>query len=300
MMKRVFIYDIIDYLLRDLSWGRIVVLTFILAVLPWLVVFSLPDDQLHIYFLNVGQGDSIFVKTPNNYQILIDGGPSNAVLHELGRIMPFYDRSIDLLILTHPHADHMIGLIEVLKRYQIGQVLVNPVAYDSSEYQTFLDLVEGLKIKKSAFLAGDRVQFKDGLEFISFWPRRQGDIFEVLDVNRASMVFSLAYKNFSALFTGDAELGEENPELASFDWKKVNVLKVPHQGSRGAVAEETLPRLQPDLAVILVGRNRFGHPANETLNLLQKLGVRILRTDQEGTIEVVSDGESWFVEQEGL
>lgn len=295
MSKRSFISDLITYLTRDLSLGRILVLIFILTFLPWLALISLPDNKLHIYFFDVGQGDSIFIKTPQNYQILIDGGPGNKVLYELGKAMPFYDRTIDLVILTHPHADHVIGLIEVLKRYQIEQVLINSITYDSAEYQTFLNLVEELKIKKNPFLAGDQIKLKDSVVLESSWPKRQTDIFETLDVNRASMIFRLSYGNFSALFTGDAELSEENPELISFEWERVNVFKVPHQGSKGAVTREPLLKLKPKLAVILVGPNKFGHPSDEVLELLESAGSEILRTDQDGTVEVVSDGEGKFL-----
>lgn len=295
MSKRFFIFDLITYFTRDVSLGRILALVFILTFLPWLALISLPDNKLHIYYFDVGQGDSIFIKTPQNYQILIDGGPGNKVLYELGKVMPFYDRTLDLLILTHPHADHVIGLIEVLKRYQVEQVLVNSIAYDSAEYQTFLNLTEELKIKKNSFLAGDQIKLKDGVVLESIWPKRQTDIFEILDVNQASMVFRLSYANFSALFTGDAELGEENPELMSYEWADVDVLKVPHQGSKGAVSSESLQKLKPDLAVIAVGPNKFGHPTNEVIELLKSAGSEVLRTDQDGTVEVVSDDRGKFL-----
>lgn len=269
---------------------------FVLILLyPLILLFNRPDNKLHIYFFDVGQGDSIFIKTPQNYQILIDGGPSDKVVWELSKVIPFYDRSLDLVISTHPHADHTDGLIEVLKRYRVQKLLVNEISYDSPDYQEFLSLMERQRIPQEQFLADDVVNLQDGVLMESFWPKPQTDIFEILDVNRASMVFKLSYGDFSALFTGDAELGEENPELASFDWLKVNVLKVPHQGSKGSLTQEVLEKLQPDLVIIPVGPNRFGHPTDEILNLLKDFKIKTFRTDENGTIEVIADGKDWVV-----
>lgn len=264
-------------------------------LLPLALLASRPDNRLHVHFFDVGQGDSIFIRTPQNYQILIDGGPSEKVVWELSKVMPFYDRSLDLVISTHPHADHIDGLIEILKRYRVQKLLINEISYDSPDYQEFLSLIERQKIPQEQFLADAVINLRDGVLMESFWPKAQTDIFEILDVNRASMVFRLSYGNFSTLFTSDAELGEENPKLASFGWQKVSILKIPHQGSKGGLTQEVLEKLQPDLAIITVGPNRFGHPSLETLSLLQENKIKTLRTDENGTIEIVADTKGWFV-----
>ena len=292
------ILDLLKYLFyqfQKVSVAKQLFVLAVIAVIPWFIIFSFPDNVLHVYFFDIGQGDSMFIKTPHNYQILIDGGPSKAVLAELGKVMPFYDRTIDLVLLTHPHMDHVTGLIEVLQRFEVGQVLVNEAVDNSTEYKIFLETIEQRKILRQNFLQDDKIVLGDGVELMSFWPLTQTSIFDVLDVNRVSQVVRLDYGNFSVLFTGDAELGLENPQLAYLDWEQVDVLKVPHHGSKDAIAEKALQKLKPFLAIISVGLNNFGHPSEEVLNLLIKQGIKILRTDEEGMIEVVSDGEGWEV-----
>lgn len=273
------------------------------ALLPWLAIFSLPDKNLHLYFFDVGQGDSIFIRTPKNYKILIDGGPDKRVLTRLDEVLPFYDRNLDLIISTHPHADHVAGLIEVVKRYKVDKVLVNPIPYDSGEYQAFQDAIKKQGIPTQSFLAGDKITLSDGVILTSFWPTAQTSLFEILDPNVASMVIHLDFSNFSALFTADAEFGEI-PELENLDWEQTLVLKVPHQGSRGAVTKSVLEKLKPQLAIISVGPNKFGHPDEEVIELLSNLpveasakvgqAIKILRTDKNGTVEIVSDGKEWY------
>ncbi|MBM4402388.1 MAG: MBL fold metallo-hydrolase [Candidatus Cloacimonetes bacterium] len=299
------LFDLLQYFFLELQRTSFTHRLFVLAIItaiPWFIILSWPDKTLHVYFFDVGQGDSVFIKTPDNYQILVDGGPDESVLAELGKVMPFYDRSIDLVFLTHPHADHVSGLIEVLRRFEVGQILVNDVFYETDEYQTFLSLIDSKKILKQNFLQGDKIKLSDGTILQSFWPKAQTSLWEILDVNKVSQVVRLDYGQFSLLLTGDAGLGSENPELANRDWDRVDVLKVPHQGSKGAVTKEVLERLKPKLAVISVGPNKFGHPSEEVVELLSspsggRIGqaIRVLRTDEEGTVEVVSNGKNWVV-----
>lgn len=290
------LFDLPNYFffqLQKVSLAKRLFVLAIVAVIPWFIIFSWPDNLLHIYFFDVGQGDSVFIKTPENYQILIDGGPDEKVLTELGKVMPFYDHSIDLVFLTHPHADHVTGLIEVLNCFSVGQILVNEVFYETSEYQTFLSLIEDKKIPKQSFLRGDKLIFNDGISLTCFWPTAQISLFEILDVNKVSQVVRLDYGQFSTLLTGDAELSAENPELAGFTWEKVDVLKIPHQGSKDSVGKQVLEELGPQLAVISVGPNKFGHPSSEIVSLLKEHGVGILRTDEYGTVEVATDSKNW-------
>ncbi|OQX51543.1 hypothetical protein B5M47_00330 [candidate division CPR3 bacterium 4484_211] len=281
----------------EITHRRILLALALLALIVWLIVLTWPDHKLHLYFLDVGQGDSIFIRTPGNYKILVDGGPDNSVLEQLSGILPFYDRQIDLMILTHPHADHVTGLSAVLERYRVDKVVYNPVPYSSSEYQRFKDQVEGLEIERSMFTRGQKIELTDGVSLTCFWPLKQETFMELEDVNKASMVIRLDYSDFSSLLTADAEFGEI-PQLDNWLWKPVAVLKVPHQGSRGAVTERALSSLRPKLAVISVGENKFGHPVNTEISKLEAAGAKVLRTDQNGTIEVVSDGERWYYRSE--
>lgn len=274
----------------------------VVAVGIWLVVFTLPDEKLHIWFFDVGEGDAIFIKTPENHQILIDGGPDRNVLSHLTSVMPFWDKSLDAVFVTHPHADHLVGVVEVLKRYRVDRVFVDPPlsGFDSPVYRELMSLVdrrcaENVKPKvpnclaSFYFMRGDVARFGE-VRLQSLWPPREANFYQGLDdVNRASMVFELEYKNFRALFTGDAELSvEENPGLVEGKWSPIEVLKVPHQGSRGSIEKDVLKKLRPRLAVISVGsQNKFRHPSKEVLSLLRKEGVLVKRTDRDGTIEII-------------
>src|SRR3990170_5373914 len=130
----------------------------IAAVLAWTAVFySLPDDRLKFYALDVGQGDAIFIETPRKAQVLIDGGPDMKVLAQLSAVMPFYDRSIDLIIITHPQEDHMFGLAEVLKRYKVGRVLTTGVNYKSKTYEEFKRIIKEKNISVTMARAGQRI-----------------------------------------------------------------------------------------------------------------------------------------------
>ncbi|PJE68757.1 hypothetical protein COU96_03015 [Candidatus Shapirobacteria bacterium CG10_big_fil_rev_8_21_14_0_10_38_14] len=284
----------------------------LLAGLIWATIFQLPDSRLHLIFCDVGQGDAILVTHRSN-QILIDGGPDNRVLSCLANHMPFWDREIELVILTHPEADHLTGLIDVIKRYDITQFVVNSVVNDSAGFWEFRETV--LAEAASVHSPQAKEEIKIGpLGFKVLWPRhRRGDSLvwshfakasrdrqSVLgvasppsDINETSIVLQLAFGKFNALLTGDIGFDtEEKLDLANLPG--IEVLKVPHHGSKYSSGEEFLAKLNPELAVISVGKNRWGHPTEEVLNRLLSVGAKVLRTDQDGEVEIVSDGKNWY------
>jgi competence protein ComEC len=270
------------------------------VILAWVAAFSLPDGRLHAAFLDVGQGDAIFITTPRGQQILVDGGPSpSALLSGLGRRMPFWDRSIDLVILTHPDSDHLTGLVPVLERYQVGQVLQSAGAGESSPaYEQWRALIAQKGIPLQEAVAGMQVETGDGvvLEVLNPPP---GATSEKAGDNDLSVVVRLVAGRASFLLTGDAEARAESWMLASGRPLKSTVLKVSHHGSGGASTTPFLAAVRPQLAVISVGaENRFGHPASEALERLAAIGVQVLRTDEQGTIELLTDGEQLWVETE--
>ncbi len=286
-----------SFIQENLTVQRVLLVFTFIAVLLWLAVLTWPAKELHVYFFDVGQGDSIFLRTPGNYKILVDGGPDQTVLEKLSSVLPYYDRQIDLVILTHPHADHVNGVVELLGNYQVGKVVYNPVPYDSSEYRRFRNKVRELNISTEMLTRGKGIDLADGVRIKCFWPLEQETLGEYEDVNRASVVLRVEYGKFAVLLTGDAEFGEIY-QLESEDWSPVQVLKVPHQGSRGAVTEAVLSKLRPDLAIISVGDNKFGHPSDWEIEKLESAGAKVLRTDRHGTVEVVSDGERWYYRRE--
>jgi len=278
--------------------GTLVIVAAILSI----VLFGRPaaGSNLKVYFLNVGQGDAEYIKTPGGGDILIDGGPDQSVLNELGKVMDFGDREINLMILSHPHADHLTGLLEVMKRYKIDKVWETGVEYPSSTYDSFKNEIKNQNIPDKKVKAGDEENFGEVkisvlYPFTSLENLPAGRQVKKIDnVNNASQVDRLEYKNFSVLFTGDAEK-EVLGQLLDKNIH-VTVLKVDHHGSTTGITEEFLKVVRPAIAVIEVGaKNTYGHPASSTINLLKSYAVRIFRTDQNGTIEINSDGESYWV-----
>ncbi|HLD24501.1 MAG TPA: hypothetical protein VJB96_01155 [Patescibacteria group bacterium] len=279
---------------------------------------SLPDGKLHIIFCDVGQGDAAYVRFPDGRDMLVDGGPNNKVLGCLGKHMPFWDRSLDLVVLSHPQKDHMQGLLAVFERYKIGYFVRSDVANTTDGYQKLMELVKTRRIKEKFVTTGEQISVGETALTI-LWPSEdqiayfkrpplaaQGEALSnsvlgtsasMSDLNDASVVVWLRYGSFDAMFPGDAdtrvESGYRGTELAD---PIVEVLKVPHHGSKTGMTLDYLNWLKPQLAVISVGSNNtYGHPTPEILSMLATIGSQVLRTDQMGDIEIVSDGNGWRV-----
>lgn len=265
----------------------------LMAVLIWLAIFwQSPDDKLKVFFFDIGQGSAVFIEAPNKNQILIDGGPGDQILAKLGQIMPFYDRTIDLLILTHPDADHLNGLIEVLKRYQIKQVLETGISENSAPYQLWQSLIKQKNISVKIAQAGQLVKIADGLRLDILYPLANLENKTISNTNRASIVSRLLYGQISFLFTGDADQAVEQQLLNNNFDLVTTILNVGHHGSRSSTSEAFARKVQPRLAVIQVGRNnRYGHPNQEVLQRLKDM--LILRTDINKDIKLISDGKNF-------
>jgi len=265
------------------------------AILIWIAVASLPDGKLHVVFFDVGEGDAIFIETPGGQQFLIDGGPSpTTLIGALGRTMPFWDRSIDLIILTHADEDHIAGLIPILERYHVGHVLDSGYEHDNPMYERWLELIEERDIPNYLARAGMRIATGDGVELVVLHPGPKLMRYTESDSNNNSVVTRLVMGQVSFLLPGDIEEAAERVLVASGQELTSTVLKVPHHGSNTSSSVAFLKAVDPRLAIISVGAdNRFGHPSPRVLERLEKLvgKERILRTDEDGTIEVVTDGE---------
>jgi competence protein ComEC len=274
----------------------VLLLLFVLNIIAWFFVFDLNQHRfLEVSFFDIGQGDAIFIETRQSHQVLIDGGPGSAVLEKLGKEMPFWDRTIDLIVLTHPEHDHYGGLIEVLKRYKIENILWTGVYRDTAEYQEWQDLLlkEGARI----FIAPDiqRVTVS-GAMFDVLFPFENFEGKTVKNVNDTSLVAKLVFGGNSFLFTGDIckpvekELLEKETDLDS------DFLKVGHHGSKTSSGEEFVAAVSPQVAVIQCGRdNPYGHPHPQTLETLEKYGIKVLRTDKEGDIKIISNGKEYAI-----
>lgn len=264
-----------------------------LSVMAWMVVWGLNRaGNLEVVFFDVGQGDSIYIETPDGFQILIDGGPDLNVLEKLGQEMPFYDRNIDLVILTHPDHDHLFGLLEVLKRYQIKNILWTGVVKNTAEWKEWRKLIEEEGANIIIAEAGQRIDFqrsdlseRSDLYMLILYPFENLEGLEVENSNDSSIVAQLVFNDSSFLFAGDIskkielKLINQDQELDS------DILKVAHHGSKTSTSLEFLQAVSPEVAVISVGENKWGHPAEEVLQRLEQFGIDILITKELGDIK---------------
>lgn len=247
------------------------------------IFFTASDGKLHLYFLNVGQGDSVLFVTPGGQEVLIDGGPGNKVIAELAEVLPFYDKSIEMLILTHPDKDHMEGLVEVLKRYDVETVMFTGVFKKDALYDEFLREVADAKI----VIADADSDFEySGVFFDVLYPFEQMVGSEPLSLNDSSIALMVAYSSKLVLLTGDGEAQEENELIDSGVNLKADIFKAGHHGSKTSSSLAFLQKVRPEIVVIGVGKNnQYGHPHGETLENFAKVGVKVYRTDIDGRIE---------------
>lgn len=249
------------------------------------------DKKLRVVICDVGQGDAIFIRTPQGSDILIDGGPDDSVLNCLGKHMPFWDKTLELMILTHPDADHVTGLIDVIKRYKLIRFYTSKVEGGTDVYKQFLKTLQRVDIKQNYLWQGDKFTFTDGLIMETLWPTPE---WKGSTTNSFSVAELLNYKNLKVLLTGDLD-AEQMIQFSNLAGN-IDFLKVPHHGSRFGLTAEILDILNPKLAVISVGKNnKYGHPTPFILDLLKSANIKTLRTDQDGEIEIISDGKTWKV-----
>jgi competence protein ComEC len=256
---------------------------------------TMPDDNLHVSFRDVGEGDAVLIQK-GSQQVLVDGGPSpQAISLALGEEMPFWDKSIDMVILTHPHNDHLAGLIEVLRRYNVGQVYGPELKYDSPVFAEWSNIIAEKKIKHIAASTGQRINMGNGIFIEVVNPPNLLVSGTESDIDNNSLVLRLSDGKVSFLLCADImsetewRLISERASLAS------TVLKVAHHGSDSSTSAGFLAVVNPQVAVVSVGAdNGFGHPDAEVLQrLTQQTGVKqIYRTDLNGTIDFITDGES--------
>ena len=271
----------------------------IAAILVWVAFLNMPDDKLHVSILDVGQGDAILIQTPNRQDILIDGGPSpQAISLELGKKLPFWDKTIDLVILTQPQADHVTGLIEVLQKYKVPQVIEPGIAYSSATYQQWLNLVNNNEIKHEIGHAGQELNLGNGIKMEVLHPPSPLLQGTSDDIDNNGLALRLSWNKVSFLLTADIGREAEWYLIAQRANLKTTVLKVAHHGSQTSTSPEFLAVVNPEVAAISVGaNNRFGLPYSEVVNrLIEQVGSdRVYLTSTHGTIEFVTDGDRLWV-----
>ncbi|MCK9578914.1 MAG: MBL fold metallo-hydrolase [Methanoregula sp.] len=286
---------------------KVVIIFLIIAVVVSLgltvfLYYFNSQKQLELNFLDVGQGDAILIKTPYGQNILIDGGDGKKILPELSRVLPFYDRTLDLMILTHPHDDHAGGLVKVLKRYRTQKILYTGVVHTSPVYLEWLNIIKRKNIPLTIIDRPQTITLGADLRLQILYPVESLLNQEMENLNNSSIIIKLIYQNEKFLLVGDAETEVENdlaPDPSPYKGEgsyfnlQSNVLKIGHHGSDTSSSENFLAAVKPKIAIIQVGKdNDFGHPSLRVINRLERLGAKIYRTDLNGWIDVVSDGKT--------
>jgi competence protein ComEC len=248
---------------------------------------------LRVSFLDIGQGDAIFITSPTGKQIIVDGGPGSTLLSQISKEMSVFDKSIDMIVVTNPDKDHFEGFIPLISHYRVGAVLESSVsAPENSLYRELEKEITEKKVVKIIAQTGQRVLIGGGAYIDILFPDR--DVSGVSH-NDGSVVAKLVYGNTSVLLTGDSPQNIEGYLVdKNRDMLDADILKVGHHGSRTSTSEAFVQAVSPDVAVISAGKgNSYGHPHKETLDTLAKEKVPVLVTSSEGTIVYESDGEKF-------
>ncbi len=280
-----------------MKWYKNLFLGIFLAILFFLVIFfgyfylnkNILSEKIHVIFFQINRGDANYIKTPHGKEILIDGGQDLSLLSSLEKYRPFYDRHIDLLIITHPDSDHYYGFLEVIKRFSVDNILLTGAKKEDPLYQEIFLLAEEKNIQL-LFVDKNRDFFVDGVVFNILFP------FESLlgtekNGNDGSLVIQMEYKGKKILFTGDIEKEEEEKMILNGVDLKSDILKVPHHGSKSSSSEIFLHAVSPEIAVFTVGlKNTFGHPHQEVVDRYKNfkneknIPLKIRNTKEEGDI----------------
>lgn len=254
------------------------------------LLVDLPEGKVKVDFFSIGQGDAILIQTAENFRILIDGGPDNLILEKLGKSMAFDQKKIDLMILTHPHADHMNGLIEVLEKMEVEKVLVSGVSYGGIAYEKFWELVAEKEVEV-VYVNGEEDWRVGSLIIDLLYPLHSMQGQEVENVNNSSISLRVIFGKQKIFFSGDLEEEGEEELLASGANLQAEIYKAAHHGSRTSSTEEFLARVGAGVAVISCGlNNQFKHPSAETLDKLWRAGATVYRTDLDRDIRLEMDG----------
>ena len=271
-----------------------IVLLYFSAIVIWCFVYLQENrnDDLKVVFLDVGQGDSIYIEAPNGKQMLLDAGSNSAILSKLSKVMPFGDKSIDVVIITNPDTDHMGGVVDILQNYKVDMILESGTHSDTVTYRTLSQLIVQNKIQKKFARKGMRLVLdnKQNIYFDILFPDRDVSTWER---NDGSVVGKLVYGTSSFMLMGDAtkytELliaYNENPQTLHSQ-----VLKLGHHGSHTSSSLLWLEKVKPEIAIVSAGlNNRYGHPHKDVIQRLSDLGIAVFGTYEKGEIMFKTNG----------
>lgn len=291
-------------------WKYIFAILFLILALEVIAIFQLPDSKFRIVACNVGEGDATLL-IYKNIQVLVDGGPDKKVLNCLGKYLPFWDRKIELVILTHPDRDHFTGLIDVFRSYKVVNFMYNPIIVSKHEYKvlenevgrggiTRLNPVDVRKMKLGLIYL-EILSLSEKFSVTGYQLSEEKEVSDS-ETNSYSIVSLVSFGKFRMLLTGDMTPEVSDRLAVEGQIGHVNYIKIPHHGSKNGLTQNLLEMLVSEdlpynevLGIISVGRNNYGHPADSVIRMLTDRNVKILRTDEKGDIEIVSNGEGYWL-----
>ncbi|MFA5840858.1 MAG: ComEC/Rec2 family competence protein [Candidatus Paceibacterota bacterium] len=274
---------------RKYSLFFIVFLLLVANIFLFCIDFKNSHRLLTFAMLDIGQGDGLFIESPTGAQIMFDAGPPRKVLGSLSRVMSPFDKSIDAVVITNPDADHIGGIMDILKNYKVGRVFESGTLTDSKTYQSLRDEMKRQNIPDILVKRGMKLDMGGGVIIDILFPDRDVSSWAT---NDGSVVARLSYGKTSIMLTGDAPIKTEQIILSENSPTQLqsNILKVGHHGSRTATSREFVKAVSPSYALISDGKdNKYGHPHKETLDTLSQFGLKVLRTDLLGTIVIKCD-----------
>lgn len=269
-----------DFLLKNI----VNIIFFIVAVHLFSISTQPLSNSAEIIFFDVGQGDAILIQQ-NNFQVLIDGGPDDTIIYHLAKKMPPDDKTIEIMVLTHPHEDHIRGLMNVLEEFTVEKVFINKIEYENRAYHYLLENYEDIIMEVAD---GDTFQYGDILGTVIYPP--QGERVQARNINNESIVILVEILGHKILLTGDAEHEVEARLLQTHDLENIYILKAGHHCSKTSTTETFLKTTNPQIAICSYGKgNRFGHPDYETIEKFQRHNVQYFETAKEGNIVIKFD-----------
>jgi len=266
------------------NWIILLILFFVIfdIFIWWQIFFAGPNKNLELYFLDVGQGDSELAVLPGNVKVLIDAGPDNKIIGNLSSIFSSTDRYIDLAIISHSQLDHFGGLIDVMKRYQIGAFIFNGRRGETAAFGELEKTIKENKIPVVVLGESDKIKYQNDILDIISPPE---NLLSNAELNDTTLVMRLLSQGVKVLFTGDIDSKIEESLVRKYDLG-VDVLKISHHGSKFSSSEDFLKAVSPKISIIEVGKNSYGHPTEQALNRLASVGSQIFRTDRNGTVKL--------------
>ena len=283
------------------EYGKIfavMVILFVCLIVLYVLGSSIATKKLRVSFLDIGQGDAILIQTPSGHDMLIDGGGSNRILEKLGKEMSYFDKHIDVVVSTHPDADHITGLIPVLRKYDVGSIVVSPVSGHTGVFEVLQKSISDEDANVYVGKRGDTIDFGDGVVAHILYPSANFHGSEK-ETNDASVSMVIRYGGESVLLTGDLPSTYERDLISDALPRHVTVYKAGHHGSKYSSGDVLLSYIRPEYAVISAGKNnKYGHPNPETVGRLKVYAQEILSTIDKGTITFLLDGKGVEVETE--